>query len=192
MNPDILNIDKRALEICEPIFEKMKEISLYNTKKILESFRRNQLSFFHFAASNGYGYDDAGRETLETIWADVFQAEAALVRPQFVSGTHALATVLLALLSAGDTLVSAVGTPYDTMQSVIGISGNAPHNLKQRGIHYKEVPLTDGHYDLNAIKNTVTADTKVVLIQRSRGYMDRESLFPEDIAAIIRAVKRCV
>ena len=189
MNPDILNIDKRALEICEPIFEKMKEISLYNTKKILESFRRNQLSFFHFAASNGYGYDDAGREKLETIWADVFQAEAALVRPQFVSGTHALATVLLALLSAGDTLVSAVGTPYDTMQSVIGISGNAPHNLKQRGIHYKEVSLTDGHYDLNAIKNTVTADTKVVLIQRSRGYMDRESLFPEDIAAIIRAVK---
>ena len=77
MNPDILNIDKRALEICEPIFEKMKEISLYNTKKILESFRRNQLSFFHFAASNGYGYDDAGREKLETIWADVFQAEAA-------------------------------------------------------------------------------------------------------------------
>ena len=189
MNTQLQKVRQEALMLCAPVFHKMEEISLFNMQKVLEAFRKNYLSAYHFAPSNGYGYGDPGREKLEDVWCDIFHAEASLVRPQFVSGTHALATVLLALLNPGDTMVSAVGSPYDTMQSVIGISGNAPHNLKQRGIHYKEVPLTDGHYDLNAIKNTVTADTKVVLIQRSRGYMDRESLFPEDIAAIIRAVK---
>lgn len=120
------------MESLKPVFREMEEISLYNTEKVLKAFRKHQLSAFHFAPSNGYGYGDPGREKLEEIWSDVFGAEAALVRPQFVSGTHALATVLLALLDPGDTLLSAAGAPYDTMQSVIGITGNAPHSLKAR------------------------------------------------------------
>ena len=189
MNQELMNIHEQAMEKLKPVFREMEDISLKNTQKVLEAFRRHQLSFFHFAASNGYGYDDAGREKLEEIWADVFQAEAALVRPQFVSGTHALATVLLALLRPGDTLVAAAGTPYDTLQSVIGISGDAPNNLISRGVHYREAALVDGHYSLDNIRKAVTPDTRLVQIQRSRGYMDRDSLFPEDIRRIVAAVK---
>ena len=141
MNEKLQQVQEEALALCAPVFDEMKEISLYNTQKVLEAFRNHHLSAYHFAPSNGYGYGDPGREELEEIWKDIFKAESALVRPQFVSGTHALATVLLALLEPGDTMVSAVGAPYDTMQSVIGISGNAPGNLKSKGVHYKEVPL---------------------------------------------------
>lgn len=189
MNQELMKIHEQAMEKLKPVFREMEDISLKNTQKVLEAFRKHQLSFFHFAASNGYGYDDAGREKLEEIWADVFHAEAALVRPQFVSGTHALATVLLALLRPGDTLVAAVGTPYDTLQSVIGISGDAPNNLISRGVHYRESVLVDGHYSLDNIRKAVTPDTRLVQIQRSRGYMDRDSLFPEDIRRIVAAVK---
>ncbi len=189
MTEELKKIDQEAREELAPVFKEMEAISLYNTEKVLAAFRRHELSAFHFAPSNGYGYGDPGREKLEEIWADVFRAEAALVRPQFVSGTHALATVLLALLDPGDTLLSAVGAPYDTMQSVIGISGDAPHNLKSRGVHYKEAPLLGDTYDLAAIRDAVDDHTKLVLIQRSRGYMDRKALFPEDIRAIICAVK---
>ena len=157
MNKKLEQVQKEALALCAPVFHEMEEISLFNTQKVLEAFRKHHLSAYHFAPSNGYGYGDPGREKLEEIWCDIFKSEAALVRPQFVSGTHALATVLLALLEPGDTLVSAVGAPYDTMQSVIGITGNAPGNL--------------------------------VEIQRSRGYMLRDSLFPADIKKIIDVVK---
>lgn len=189
MTEELKKIDQEAREELAPVFKEMEAISLYNTEKVLAAFRRHELSAFHFAPSNGYGYGDPGREKLEEIWADVFRAEAALVRPQFVSGTHALATVLLALLDPGDTLLSAVGAPYDTMQSVIGISGDAPHNLRSRGVHYKEAPLAGDTYDLAAIRDAVDDHTKLVLIQRSRGYTDRKALFPEDIRAIIQAVK---
>lgn len=180
---------QEAMKKLEPVFRETEAISLYNTEKVLSAFRKHALSAFHFAPSNGYGYGDPGREKLEEIWADVFHAEAALVRPQFVSGTHALATVLLALLDRGDTLVSAAGAPYDTMQSVIGISGDAPHNLKSRGVKYREAPLRGETYDLDAIREAVDETTKLVLIQRSRGYMDRKALFPEDIRKIIAVVK---
>lgn len=182
-------IYQEAMKKLEPVFRETEAISLYNTEKVLSAFRKHALSAFHFAPSNGYGYGDPGREKLEEIWADVFHAEAALVRPQFVSGTHALATVLLALLDRGDTLVSAAGAPYDTMQSVIGISGDAPHNLKSRGVKYREAPLRGETYDLDAIREAVDETTKLVLIQRSRGYMDRKALFPEDIRKIIAVVK---
>ena len=185
MNEKLQQVQEEALALCAPVFDEMKEISLYNTQKVLEAFRNHHLSAYHFAPSNGYGYGDPGREELEEIWKDIFKAESALVRPQFVSGTHALATVLLALLEPGDTMVSAVGAPYDTMQSVIGISGNAPGNLKSKGVHYKEVPLKNNTYDLEAITDAVDENTKLVEIQRSRGYMLRVSLFPSDIMKII-------
>lgn len=189
MTEELQSIYREAVRELAPVFEEMESISLYNTEKVLAAFRKHALSAFHFAPSNGYGYGDPGREKLEEIWAEVFRAEAALVRPQFVSGTHALATVLLALTDPGDTLLSAVGAPYDTMQSVIGVTGDAPHSLAKRGVHYKEAPLRGDTYDLDAIRDAVDETTKLVLIQRSRGYMDRKALFPEDIRAIIRAVK---
>ncbi len=189
MTETLETIYKEAMEELAPVFHEMESIAVWNTKKVLESFRKHTLSAFHFAPSNGYGYDDPGREKLEEIWADVFRAEAALVRPQFVSGTHALATVLLALTERGDTLLSAVGAPYDTMQSVIGTSGHAPHSLIKRGVEYKEVPLKDGTYDLIALRDAVNENTKLVLIQRSRGYMNRKALFPADIRAIIGIIK---
>lgn len=189
MTDTLETIYREALDELRPVFHDMEGISLYNTEKVLKAFRKHALSAFHFAPSNGYGYGDPGREKLEEIWADVFGAEAALVRPQFVSGTHALATVLLALTDPGDTLLSAVGAPYDTMQSVIGISGDAPHSLAKRGVLYKEAPLRGDTYDLDAIREAVDEKTSLVLIQRSRGYMDRKALFPEDIRAIIAAVK---
>lgn len=189
MTEKMEQIYQEVMKKLEPVFRETEAISLYNTEKVLSAFRKHALSAFHFAPSNGYGYGDPGREKLEEIWADVFHAEAALVRPQFVSGTHALATVLLALLDRGDTLVSAAGAPYDTMQSVIGISGDAPHNLKSRGVKYREAPLRGETYDLDAIREAVDETTKLVLIQRSRGYMDRKALFPEDIRKIIAVVK---
>lgn len=189
MTPELEKVYTETMEALRPVFSEMEAISLYNTEKVLAAFRRHALSSFHFAPSNGYGYGDPGREKLEEIWADVFHAEAALVRPQFVSGTHALATVLLALTNPGDTLLSVVGAPYDTMQSVIGITGDAPKSLARRGVKYKEVPLAGDTYDLPAIKDAVDEETKLVLIQRSRGYMNRKALFPEDIRAIISEVK---
>lgn len=181
MNKKLEQVQKEALALCAPVFHEMEEISLYNTEKVLSAFRKHHLSAYHFAPSNGYGYGDPGREKLEEIWCDIFHAESALVRPHFVSGTHALATVLLALLEPGDTMVSAVGAPYDTMESVIGITGNAPGNLISKGVHYKEVPLKGNTYDLQAISDAVDENTKLVEIQRSRGYMLRDSLFPSDM-----------
>ena len=189
MNKKLEQVQKEALALCAPVFHEMEEISLYNTEKVLSAFRKHHLSAYHFAPSNGYGYGDPGREKLEEIWCDIFHAESALVRPHFVSGTHALATVLLALLEPGDTMVSAVGAPYDTMESVIGITGNAPGNLISKGVHYKEVPLKGNTYDLQAISDAVDENTKLVEIQRSRGYMLRDSLFPSDMKKIIDTVK---
>lgn len=190
MDLKLKEIQKEALEEIAPLAKKFNEISLFNTEKVLTAFRKEHLSSYHFAATNGYGYGDPGREELEKVWCDVFHAEASLVRPIFVSGTHALATVLLGLLEPGDTLVSAVGVPYDTISSVIGISGNAPGNLKSRGVHFKEVPLKNGTYDLEGIADAVDEHTTMVEIQRSCGYTPRPSLFPEDIEKIISVVKK--
>ncbi len=189
MHKELQRVQENAMSLCAPVFHEMENISLYNMEKVLTAFRKAHLSAYHFAPTNGYGYGDPGREKLEEIWCHIFHTEAALVRPQFVSGTHALATVLLGLLKSGDTMLSAVGAPYDTMQSVIGLTGNAPGNLKERGIHYKEVPLREGTYDLKAISDAVDEHTTLVEIQRSCGYMLRHSLYPEDIQKIIQVVK---
>ena len=131
-----------------------------------------------------------GREKLDEVFAHVFKAEKALVRPHFVSGTHALATVLCALLQHGDTMISLIGAPYDTMQSVIGYAHETPHSLKEKGVIYDEVPLKDNAYDLDGIREKVgAAQPKLVLIQRSRGYSTRASLKISDIREIIQTVK---
>lgn len=185
-------LKSHALEIAKQKFETFEDIALYNTEKVLEAFKYCKVSDYHFHGSTGYGYNDQGREKLDEVFARVFRAEAALVRPHFVSGTHALATTLIAILGMGEygkEIVSAVGTPYDTMQSVIGCRGDRKDSLIRRGFVYKEVPLTNQRFDISAIESAITTDTRVVLIQRSRGYSTREPLSVENIREIVQVVK---
>lgn len=190
MNLD--SIRDEALRMAEPQFKQFEPIALHNTKKVLEAFKECQLSDYHFNGSSGYGYNDSGREKLDEVFAHVFKAEKALVRAHFVSGTHALATTLIALLGSGKQgkeFVYAVGAPYDTMQSVIGVPHPVRNSLVERGFIYKEVPLKDNTYDLDGIAEAVTENTRVVVIQRSRGYSTREPLSVMDIEKICKVVK---
>ena len=185
-------IRQQALELAEKEFKKFEPVALYNTKKVLEAFKECQLSDYHFNGTSGYGYNDVGREKLDEVFAHVFKGERAIVRPHFVTGTHALATTLQAILdngSKGKEFVYAVGQPYDTMQSVIGASRHVRGSLTEQGFIYKEVPLVNNTYDLEGIRQAVTKDTRVVVIQRSRGYSTREPLSVEDIGIIVKAVK---
>lgn len=190
MNLD--SIRDEALRMAEPQFKQFEPIALHNTKKVLEAFKECQLSDYHFNGSSGYGYNDSGREKLDEVFAHVFKAEKALVRAHFVSGTHALATTLIALLGSGKQgkeFVYAVGAPYDTMQSVIGVPHPVRNSLVERGFIYKEVPLKDNTYDLDGIAEAVTENTRVIVIQRSRGYSTREPLSVTDIEKICKVVK---
>ncbi len=187
---DIETIRKKAMAACAGQFERIDTICLHNTEKVLQAYKDAQISSYQFAGTSGYGYSDMGREKLDEVFARVFKAEKAIVRPHFVSGTHALATVLLALLQQGDLMMSLIGAPYDTMQGVIGYAHETPHSLKEKGVLYKEVPLKDNAYDLEGIRNAVHKNQpKLVLIQRSRGYSTRASLKISDIRTIIQTVK---
>ncbi len=148
----------------------------------------NRLSDIHFAATTGYGYNDLGRDTLESIYAGVFNAEAALVRPQIISGTHAITVALSGNLRHGDELVSALGAPYDTLRGVIGIR-ETRGSLKEQGIIYKQVDLKNGAVDFEALAAAITEKTKIVTIQRSKGYEFRHSLRIEEVKEIIEFVK---
>lgn len=171
-------------------WEKIDEMKLANQSRLLAAFREHQVSEYHFAGSTGYGYNDSGREVIESVYAQVFGAEDALVRPQLVSGTHAIATCLAALLGPGDELVSVTGAPYDTLQQVIGVKGNLSTSLIRQGIRYKEAPLNqEGKWDKNAILAAVSTQTKLVIIQRSRGYSWRPALGIEEIGEIISLVR---
>ncbi len=189
---DMTTLRQEALREVQGQFEKFEEVALHNTKKILKVFKECQLSDYHFRGTTGYGYDDVGREKLDEVFAKVFGGEAAIVRPHFVSGTHALATTLTSIIGMGkegNEILSAVGTPYDTMQSVIGVSGNHPDSLIARGFIYKEAALKNNTYDLEAIEALVNENTRVVMIQRSRGYSTREPLSVADIRKIVEVVK---
>ena len=183
--PDKAKDVTRALEEAAPVFTGLDAVARANTAKVLEAFRRHQVGDFHFRATTGYGYGDAGRDKLDDVWADIFGAEKALVRTHFVSGTHALAAVLFGLLRPGDELLSVTGAPYDTMQTVIGYPQAVPGSLADHGIAYREVPLTSaGEVDGEGVVAAMTVKTKLVLIQRSRGYSLRP---PLSVAAIGRA-----
>lgn len=184
---------EQAMALAEPQFKKFEPIALANTEKVLNAFRECQLSDYHFNPSSGYGYNDVGREKLDQVFAHVFKGEKALVRPHFVSGTHALATTLLAIMGNGDKgkeFVYAVGQPYDTMQTVIGSNCETRGSLVEKGFIYKEANLKDDHYDLAAIESAVNENTRVVVIQRSRGYSTRQPLSVEDISKIVAVVKK--
>ena len=185
----LLDLKKVVLNEVADNFNRVEEISEHNTLKILNAMRRLKISDAHFKTSTGYAYGDIGREKLDELFAEIFCAERALVRTQFVSGTHALATALFGILRPSDELVSLTGAPYDTLQTVIGHAHAAKGSLKEFGVSYRELPLLDGKVDIDAIKNFITPKTKLALIQRSRGYSMREPLTTCDIKKICAAVK---
>ncbi|MBO8170867.1 MAG: methionine gamma-lyase family protein [Bacillaceae bacterium] len=185
------SIVKEIEQQIVPRFQEIQELVDFNQFKVLQSFRKHEVSDFHFAPSTGYGYDDAGRETLEDIYADVFGTEAALVRPQIISGTHAIAICLFGLLRPGDELMYITGRPYDTMEQVIGISGNGRGSLKEYGITYQEIPLTpDGEVDLATVQSAISDRTRIAAIQRSRGYSGRPSFTVSQIKEMIGEIKQ--
>ncbi|MBQ7705512.1 MAG: methionine gamma-lyase family protein [Selenomonadaceae bacterium] len=185
----LLNLKKKILKEVAENFSRVEEISEINTLKVLNAMRKLKISDAHFKTSTGYAYGDIGREKLDELFAKIFKAEAALVRTQFVSGTHALATVLFGILRPNDELISVTGEPYDTMQTVIGYKNPARGSLKEFGVNYREINLVNGKVDLAAIKNSVTSKTKIALIQRSRGYSMREPLTISDIEKICATIK---
>ncbi|MGI6093655.1 MAG: hypothetical protein GX348_08980 [Veillonellaceae bacterium] len=185
----INSIKRQALDQAQPYFTVIDEIAEINTKKVLDVFRNNRVSDYHFGTTTGYAYSDGGRDTLDKVWADICGAEKAIFRTQFVSGTHALATVLFGILRPGDNLVSIAGAPYDTMRTVIGCDGNTYGSLKEFGVEYSEVPLVNGRVDMTGIQKAITSKTKIALIQRSRGYSMRSPLTIEEIGQICSAIK---
>ena len=184
------DIIRQAEKRCQPMFERIDEIALYNTEKVLNALQSHQVAARHFAPTTGYGYDDVGRDTLEKLFADLFQADAAIVRPQIVSGTHALSMCLFGLLRPGDELMYASGGPYDTLEDVIGVRECAPGSLREMGVSYTQVEMKDGKLDLDGIRAAMKPNTRVVAVQRSRGYSSRPSLMPQDFAPLAEMLHR--
>lgn len=188
----VLNLAREAETALASRFAEVDEIAYKNTKKVLEAFADHRVSEAHFAPTTGYGYDDKGRDTLDGIYADVFSAESALVRHNIVNGTQALTIGLFGLLRTGDTMLSVTGKPYDTLEEVIGIAGEAGNgSLADFGINYTQVDMTeDGGIDFPAVEAALKADIKikVVFIQRSKGYMNRRTLSVAEIGEIARFV----
>lgn len=171
-------------------FAEIDRVARANTRRVLEAFQEFRVSEPCFAGTTGYGYDDLGRETLDKVWARVFGAESALVRVNFVNGTHAIASALFAALKPGDTLLSVMGAPYDTLRTAIGISGSAHGSLREYGVSYAQVETLDGGPDLDAIVRAAREiRPAAALVQRSRGYDSRRALTVPEIGEIIRVIK---
>ncbi len=184
------NIVKNAESKVWEYFKLVDEIKEYNQEKVLKAFFDNKIGLEHFASVSGYGHDDMGREALDKVFANVFKAEKAVVRNHFVSGTHTLACCLFGNLRYGEKLISVAGSPYDTMEEVIGTRGDKRASLIGHGVLYEEIPLiNDTDVDFEKIKNTVDKSVNMVLIQRSRGYSLRKSLNIETIGKIVKIVK---
>ncbi|MGA9380678.1 MAG: methionine gamma-lyase family protein [Phormidium sp.] len=174
-----------------PIFSGIDAQVKQNLKRVLSAFRHHRVGAHHFAGVSGYGHDDLGRETLDKVFADVMGAQAAAVRVQFVSGTHAIACALFGVLRPGDEMLAVVGSPYDTLEEVIGLRGEGQGSLIEFGIKYRELPLTkEGNVDWQALSRAVGEKTRLVLIQRSCGYSWRSSLSIEEIEKIVYLVKQ--
>ena len=172
-------------------FDAIDQTAEYNQAKVLSAMQRNRVNATHFAATTGYGYDDEGRDNLERVYADVFHTEAALVRPQITCGTHALTVALSANLLPGDELLSPVGAPYDTLEEVIGIR-ESKCSLKEYGVTYAQANLkADGTFDYDAIRSKINERTKLITIQRSKGYATRPSFSVDQIGQLIAFCKQC-
>lgn len=185
MQNKILEVEK----IIGNELKKIDEIAFYNSNKVINAFWQNKVSESHFSATTGYGYGDVGRETLEKVYSDIFKAEDALVRNQFISGTHAISTALFAILRPKDTMLSITGKPYDTLDSVIGFNDNAS-SLRTFDINYDEVDLIGDDFDYEKIKEKITSQKiKLVTIQRSKGYSLRKSISLEKLEKVIKYIK---
>ncbi|MGN0764603.1 MAG: aminotransferase class I/II-fold pyridoxal phosphate-dependent enzyme [Aristaeellaceae bacterium] len=176
----------RAEAGLKEAFARIDAMEESGTRRVLDAFQRYQVAYRHFAPTTGYGYDDVGRDNLERIFAELFGTQAAIVRPQIASGTHAISLCLFGLTLPGDHILSATGTPYDTLEEIIGWGeGDAPMgSLKEMGVTYSQVELKDGHIDVEAVDRAITPKTKLVIAQRSRGYAWRPSLMPEEFAPL--------
>ena len=203
MNSDIkkmyceqLGISEKVYDYSENIiaglkerFEKIDETAEYNQMKVINAMQKNHVAEMHLNGTSGYGYNDDGRDTLEQVYADIFKAEAALVRPQIICGTHALNIALSSNLRPGDELLSPVGKPYDTMDEIIGIRPSKG-SLAEYGVSYRQVDLlADGSFDYENIKKAINEKTKLVTIQRSKGYASRPTLSVERIGELISFIK---
>jgi len=185
----VFNYGEKILAGLAERFREIDEVTEINQLKILSAFQNNQVSEAHLNGTTGYGYNDIGRDALERVYADIFHTEDALVRPQITCGTHALAVALMSNLRPGDELLSPVGKPYDTLEKVIGIR-EAPGSLKEYGITYRQVDLLpDGGFDFPEISKALNQKTKMVTIQRSRGYQTRPSLSIQSIGELISFIK---
>ncbi len=189
INQGVYAYGEKALEKLKDRFAEIDKIAEHNQAKVIAAMQKNRVSAACFAATTGYGYDDIGRDNLEKVYADVFHTEAALVRPQITCGTHALTVALSANLLPGDELLSPVGLPYDTLQEVIGIR-QSPCSLAEYGVTYNQVDLLqDGSFDYDGIRKAINCKTKMVTIQRSKGYATRPSFSVKQIGELIAFVK---
>ena len=189
---DIQQLIDHAENKLADAFHEAESVEAFWTKRILSAFSEHQISYRHFAGSTGYGNGDIGREALESVFAQVFGSEAAIVRPQIASGTAALALGLFGLVRPGDTILSATGRPYDTMEQILGINeGEVPvGSLKELHVSYSQVELADGHIDLEAVEKAIGPDTRLVIAQRSRGYAWRPAILPEEFRALAEIVHK--
>lgn len=185
----IADLQEIENSLREP-FAALDEICLFNQEKVLNAMQSVRLASTDFNWTTGYGYGDVSRDKVEAVYAALFRTEDALVRPNIVSGTHAIALAIKALTSAGDTIVSITGTPYDTLHKVLGTSGDAPGNLKSKGIDYRELPLIDGTIDYDAIADFVSHDTDLVIMQRSTGYSNRRAFTVDEMKRAVDEVRK--
>ena len=186
---EIISLSNEVDKIIEKEINKVNEIAAYNSLKVLLAFQNNRVSDVHFNSTTGYGYGDIGRDTIESIYAEIFKSEDALVRSQFISGSHALTVALFAVLRPGDIMLSITGKPYDTLEEVIGIKDN-PSSLKSFGINYEQIDLIDNNFDIDKIVNTLKLKKiKLIEIQRSKGYSTRESITIEKLEKVIAKIR---
>lgn len=189
-DPKIEQAAQKAMELCGERLKEIDRVTEYNQQKMLKAFIEAGVSESHFVGSTGYGYGDRGRDALDAVYAKAFEAEDALVRHNFVSGTHALTVALFGVLRPGDTMLSVTGMPYDTLRGVIGLEGNGAGSLKEFGIKYEQVDFQkDGSLDYEEIERRIQPGLKMVYIQRSRGYTLRASLFVEEIERVAKIAK---
>ena len=190
ISEELIKLSEEVEEEIKPIFEKIQKIAEFNSIKVLKAFQNNNISDMHFNQTTGYGYGDIGRDTCEKVFAEVLGAEDALVRGQFISGTHALTVTLLALLRPGDTLLSITGKPYDTLDEVIGIVDN-PSSLKSYGINFEKIELINNEFDYDKIEEILKKQKiKLIEIQRSKGYSTRKSINLDALEKVIKHIRK--
>lgn len=186
----LLELSKNCESELEPIFKNYDELCMQNSAKILKAFQNHNLSLSDFVEINGYGYYDAGRNKLEAVFAEIFGAEDALVRPQIMCGTHAIALTFFGLLKYGDTMISITGEPYDSLKSIVGLCGGSQNSLMAHGIKYEQIELVNNNFDIPKIVERLKQhNVKLVEIQRSRGYSNRDSLTIDKIEAVCKAIR---